>query len=420
MVAPIRRHALERLKKLLGAFPVVAITGARQVGKSTLAQMALGEVGGVYRTLDAIATRSQAIEDAEGFVGATDGLTVIDEIQLVPGLLRAIKLSVDIDRRPGRFLITGSANLLKMRTVTESLAGRSAWLELGPLSWPEIVGAPMPRVLDVAFAAKDASEFLSAVAKPSSHLAEATRIRAIAGGMPPTLGLDSDLRREWYDGYRQTFIERDLRQLSQIENLPEFSRLLSLAMLRTGGVLNKSDLGSDAGLAYPTLRRYLGILEVAYQVWELAPYFVNAGKRLVKTPKLYAGDVGMAAHIANIRSWDDATSMARDGALLETWVMNEIVAANQLAEVRSSLAYWRRSAGPEVDCVLERGDAVVGIEVKATGTVSSSDTRGLRALRDDLGPRFRLGIVAHTGLRAEVLDSRLVTLPIASLLGATG
>ncbi len=410
------RHATARLRELLGTFPVVGLTGARQVGKTTLARMLLDETAGTYRTLDAVLARTQAQSDPEGFVQADD-LAVIDEVQLAPDLLRAIKLTVDRDRRPGRFLITGSANLLRMRTVTETLAGRSAWYELGPLTWSEIERRPIPGTIDAAFAAASADAYVRTTEQAGPSAAAGARRRAIEGGMPPTLGLSARTRRDWYDGYRQTFLERDLRQLATIENLPEFSRLLSLSLLRTGGVLNKHELAADAALKDPTARRYLNILEVACQLHELPPFLPNIGKRLVKSSKLYAGDVGMAAYVANIASWDDAVSMGREGALLETWVVDELRTIDGLSDSRSSMMYLRRSHGPEVDIVFERGTRVVAIEIKASATVSARDLAGLRTLRDDLGERFRLGILACLGEAPEVVDRSLCVVPIASLLG---
>jgi len=419
MADVLPRHAGDRLIELLEAFPVAALTGARQVGKTTLAQLVVERVGGTFRTLDAVLSRTRALEDPEGFV-AVDGLLVIDEIQLVPDLMRAVKLAVDRDRRPGRFLITGSAKLLRMRQVSETLAGRSAWLELGPLTWSEIARSPRPTTLDDAFAAAGAAEFVGALRPPPPDHARTARRRAVEGGMPPTLGRSAGVRRAWYEGYRQTFLERDLRQLSDIANLPEFSRLLSLAMLHSGGVLNKHELAGDAALKYATARRYLDLLGVACQLWELPPFLPNIGKRLVKSPKLYAGDVGLAAHIANIRSWEDAVSMGREGALLETLAVNELAQIDALSQARSTLTYLRRSHGPEVDLVLERGERVVAIEIKSAATVSASDFRGLRGLRDDIGARFALGVVAHLGDVAEVVDPSLCVVPLASLLGVGG
>lgn len=413
----IVRHATSRVEALLGSFPVVAITGARQVGKSTLGQQLVKSRGGTYVTLDDISVRSHALEDPRGFVaGQRGGLCVIDEIQLAPELLRAIKIEVDRDRTPGRFLITGSANLLRMRSVTESLAGRSAWVELLPLTWSELAGRPRSTALDALFEARTAADFVARLKPSPRGAANQIRLRAVAGGMPGTLHLAAETRGVWYESYRQTFLERDLRQISQIASLPEFNRLLSLAALRSANLLNKSGLAADAGLSHATLRRYLDILEVAYQFFELTPYFANLGKRLVKTPKLYGTDVGLVAHLAAIRSWDEAVAAGRSGALFETWAVNEIRTIEQLSARPSVLSFWRTSTGSEVDLVLERGTAIAAIEFKASATVTRADTAPLRELRGLLGKRFRLGAVAYLGDSIEVLDPTLCLVPVAALL----
>lgn len=180
-----------------------------------------------------------------------------------------------------------------------------------------------------------------------------------------------------------------------------------------------SDLGADAALGYSTSRRYLNILEVAYQVFELHPFYADLGKRLVKRPKLYANDVGMAAHVANVDSWEAADASIRAGALFETWVVNELRALDELAARRSSVHFWRTSAGAEADVVVERGTAAVAIEIKASATLRWKETLGIRALRDGLGERFTLGVIAYLGDEVRVLDDRLVLAPVASLLGVT-
>lgn len=248
-----------------------------------------------------------------------------------------------------------------------------------------MVRKPCPGTIDRAFEAADAAAFARRFAAvPARRIAEA-RERAVAGGMPATLGLTSAARRAWYDGYRQTFLERDLRQLGRIENLPEFVRLLSLAALRTGGLLNKSALAAEAGLPHPTLRRYLNLLEVAQPFHELPPFHANLRKRLVKTPKLYATDVRLAAHLGGIESWSEATTRAREGALFETWAIRELLALDRLSSRPTRPCFWRTSTGREVDLVIERGREVVAFEIKAASEVGAADTAGLRDLRDALG-----------------------------------
>ncbi len=412
----LKRHALDLIVGHLGVFRVIVLTGARQVGKSTLAHMVLDRTPGTYLTLDDPVTLERATRDPDGLVASRDGLLVIDEVQRAPDLLRAIKLVVDRDPSPGSFLLTGSANLLGLRNVTESLAGRAIYLELLPLSWSEIVGAPCPTTIDDAFAAGSAQDFLSTLRLPSAESAAGARERALAGGMPEAYGLDVGLRWSWYQSYRTTFLERDLRQLSEISNVPDFNRLTSLALLRSAGLLNKSNLAVDAQLSRPTVDRYLNILQVAYQIRLLYPYFANPTKRLVKSPRLYAVDSGAAAWAANAVDWRAAAVSGREGSLLETFAVSDIIAWDGLSSP-SRYSFWRTSAGAEVDLVIERGDTVVAIEFKSASGLRWNDLSGLRALRGDLGARFKLGIVANLGGEAREVDDRIVAVPLASLLG---
>lgn len=410
------RHATEVVLKRLGAFRVVVVTGARQVGKSTLARLVLERVGGVYLTLDDPLTLSEAMHDPDGLVAGARGLTVIDEVQRAPDVLRAVKLAVDRDPQPGRFLLTGSANLLTMRTVTESLAGRAAYLELLPLAWSEIAGAPRPSTVDDAFVVASAEEFLAALPPPLPEAAGMVRERVLAGGMPEVVTLDAQSRRAWYESYRVSFLERDLRQLSEIGKVPEFGRVMSLALLRTASLLNKSDLAADAHVAPPTVDRYLDLLQVAYQIRLLSPFFTNVAKRLVKSPRVFAVDTGAAAWAANAYDWRAAAAAGKDGALLETFVLSDIIAWDGL-KGESRYHFWRTGAGAEVDLVVERGEQVVAIEAKGAVTLGRHDFSGLRALRGDLGARFRLGMVAYLGHEPRVIDETLVAVPLTSLLG---
>lgn len=412
----LSRHATDVVRQRLDSFRVVVVTGARQVGKSTLARLVLERRGGTYLTLDDPLTLSQAVEDPDGLISQGTGLTVIDEIQRVPDLLRAVKLAVDRDPSPGRFLLTGSANILNLRSVSESLAGRAVYLELLPLSWSEIAARPRPSTLDVAFQAPSAEAFAAAVAPGLPDDAERARERALAGGMPEAHALRPEDRRVWYESYRRTFLERDLRQLSEITNVPEFGRLTSLALLRTASLLNKSQLASDAKVSHTTANRYLSLLEVAYQIRLLAPYFPNVGKRLVKSPKLFVIDSGAASWAANAWDWRAAVASGRDGALMETFAVSDLIAWDGLSGA-SRYHFWRTSAGAEVDLVVERGDRIVAIEMKAARSLGHRDTSGLRALQGDAGPRFQLGMLAYLGDQVRVLGEKLVAVPLSSLLG---
>jgi len=413
----IPRHASLAVSRLLDVFRIVVVTGARQVGKSTLARLVGESRSATYLTLDDPLTLSEATGDPDGFVSTSRGMTVIDEVQRLPDLLRAVKLAVDRDPSPGRFLLTGSANLLGMRAVTESLAGRAAYLELLPLSWSEINRMPVPRSLDAAFSAASAEEFAASLLLVQQDVAEEVRHRVLSGGMPEAHRLDADSRRIWYESYRKTFLEGDLRQLSDISSIPEFGRVLSLALLRTGGLLNKSDIAADAQVSHSTVDRYLGLLQVAYQVRLLSPFFANLAKRLVKSPKLYAVDVGAAAWAANAYDWRAVVAAAKEGPLLETFVLSDVIAWDGLAGA-SRYHFWRTGAGAEVDLLVERGEKVVAVEVKGTAKLTGRDLSGLRALRQDLGDRLQLGILAYLGTEARVVDRHLVAVPLASFLGA--
>jgi hypothetical protein len=412
------RHATAIVCRRLDTFRVVVVSGARQVGKSTLARLVLDRRDGTYLTLDDPLILSQAAEDPDGLVAGRDGLTVIDEVQRAPDLLRAVKLEVDRDPRPGRFLLTGSANLLGLRSVTESLAGRAVYLELLPLAWSEIAGSPPPSTLDAAFSAASAEDLAAALPQGVAARAELARERALAGGMPEAHALSPEDRRAWYDSYRRTFLERDLRQLSDISSVPEFGRLTNLTLLRTASLLNKSQLAADAKLSHTTADRYLGLLEVAYQIRLLQPYFPNVTKRLVKSPKLFAVDSGAAAWAINAWDWRAAAAAGRDGALLETFAISDVISWDGLTGA-SRYYFWRTAAGAEVDLVVERGDRIVAVEVKAARSLRHRDMSGLRALQSDTGPRFQMGLLAYLGDEVRVLGERLVALPLAILLGVS-
>ncbi|PKQ16386.1 MAG: hypothetical protein CVT67_05400 [Actinobacteria bacterium HGW-Actinobacteria-7] len=420
----IPRHLTAVVDRLLQDFRVVVITGPRQVGKSTLAQAVLRGRPGTYLTLDQPDIRERALADPTGLVNAgNEGTTVIDEVQLAPELLRAVKLAVDRDERPGAFLLTGSANLLRMRDVSETLAGRAAYVELPPLTLSERVGLPAPLSIDAAFTAPSAEEFLASIPLPSGASTAVLRDQlcdaVIEGGMPGVIGMGSEPRRNWYSAYLSTFVERDLWQLGRVDDLLAFRRLYSLALLRTSGLLNRADLASDAALDQRTVNRYLDLLDLGYQTRMLAPFSANLGKRLVKMPKVYARDSGMAAHVMRIDAWAAAESAGLSGQLFETWMLGELSALESLSASASTMHFWRTAAGSEVDMLLERGTSLVGVEFKSSSTVRWNDTRGLRALRDSMGDHFRMGVIAYLGEEIRVLDDRICAVPAWALVGGT-
>jgi len=414
------RHSAEALRRSLAAFPVVMLTGARQVGKSTLVQSLIGPRWRArYLTLDDRTTLDAALRDPDGFLAGADGPIVVDEVQRAPDLLRAIKLVVDRDRRPGRFLLTGSAHLVSLSRVAETLAGRAAVHVLHPLSWAEMGRRPPPRLIDDLFDCRSASDLLRRWPRraPASRRAELAE-RVLWGGFPtPALMRDRRTRRLWFESYRQTYVERDLRDLSDIANLPDFSRLLVLAAMRTGQMLNVSELARTVQLPTTTVRRYMNLLTLTHQVFALEPYAANVGKRLVKTPKLYLTDTGLACHLAVADSFQTLERQERIGPLVETWAVSEMKKGLALQPGGTHLWYWRVQHGPEADLLLERGGEVVAIEVKWGRGISPSDLQGLRSCADALGKRFNLGVLVHSGEEALAIDRRTVAVPFSIFFG---
>lgn len=417
----IERHIQERITESLQDFPVVLITGARQVGKSTLAQALLSEAWrATYLTLDDRTVLDAVLRDPDGFIDGNPPPLILDEVQRAPDLLRAIKRAVDRDRKPGCYLLTGSANLMTLRTVSESLAGRVALHTLYPFSWSELVGQKNPSgILDYLFESDHAGVLIERLPRGTVPvLREDIMDRILAGGYPtPALMESVRSRSRWFASYRQTYLERDLRDLANIEYLPEFNRLLSLAAVRTGQLLNYADISRDLGLPYTTLRRYIGLLEVTYQIHLVQPYFANIGKRLMKTPKMHFADTGMACHLGAVEEWSFLERQGRTGALVETWVAAELQKMMDLCDRQTRLLFWRTHAGQEVDFVIERGESLVGIEVKWTKKVNDRDLAGLRSCRGYLGDRLRMSVLLYPGDTVVALDDRTVAIPMSVFFG---
>lgn len=414
----IPRHIKPLVVEALRHFPVAAILGARQVGKSTLAQdLPARSWRARYLTLDEFALLEAAQRDPDGFVDGLAPPVILDEVQRAPEVLRSVKRVVDRERRPGLFLLTGSANLMTLKSVSESLAGRVALFELHPFSFSELARrASASRTLDLLFASATAKEFVQKLSrrKPPASRAEVTR-RLLGGGYPvPSLMKPGRARKQWFESYRQTYLERDLRDVASILRLPDFGRLLRAVAVHTSTMLNTAALSRELGIPINTVRRYLGLMETTYQVFTVRPYFVNIKKRLVKTPKLYFSDTGMAAHLTVSEDWETLEAQGRAGAMVETWVAGELRKAVGLCERRTEIHYWRTHAGREVDFILARGEQLAAVEVKWGRRMAGSDLAGIKGCRDDLAGRLGLGVVLYSGEHAFALDDRTAAVPLGA------
>ncbi|HCX34904.1 MAG TPA: ATPase, partial [Rhodocyclaceae bacterium] len=343
--ANLPRLVAQSLAERLGVMPAVVVTGARQTGKSTLAQeLAPGKRR--YFSLDDLDVADAARRDPELLVGGDQPVT-LDEVQREPDLLRAVKRAIDRKRRPGQFLLTGSANLLLMRQVSESLAGRASYLTLWPMTRREQLGLGRCGLWNELLAARDEDWLDLLSAEPDKP--EDWRVLARRGGFPtPAVHMRTARERSvWFDGYVRTYLERDLQELSSIVALPDFRRLMRAVCLRLGQLVNQTELGRDVALAQPTVHRYLNLLETSYQLVRLPAYAVNRTKRLIKSPKLYWGDTGVALHLGG--------SNEPGGAHLENLVLHDLLAWRDARLDRAEVCYWRTAIGEEVDFVIEAG-----------------------------------------------------------------
>lgn len=385
---------------------VVVVNGARQVGKSTLAEHALRRVpGGASRFLDDPLTRAAAVDDPIRFL-QHDGLMLIDEVQRVPELWLAIKNTVDRDPRPGRFLLTGSARLLALRSLPDALPGRAETIELWPLSQGEIDEEP-DGFVDAVFRAGAELRVTDSDLRRSGYLHRAAR-----GGYPEAVRRETPRRRaRFFEGYLADILTRDVVQVADIRHTSEMRRLIALLAAQTGGLLNVRRLAGELGLSAPTVRSYLDILETVFLVSLLPAWSANATTRAVAVPKVIFNDVGLAAHLTT-----GAVGDARTGGLIENFVLGELARQLTWSTTSARLHHYRDRDQYEVDAVLENNAGhVVGIEVKAAETVRSDDFRGLRHLQRRLGPRFRAGVVLYCGNQQLSFGSDLACLPISAL-----
>jgi uncharacterized protein len=388
----------------------VALLGARQVGKSTLAQdLVRSEYPARYISLDDEAALNTALMDPRGFIAGISGPAVIDEIQRAPRLLLAIKERLDRDQTRGQFLLTGSANLLTLPTVADALPGRVEYITLWPLSQGELRGVA-EGFIDTLFQGR----FPEITKAPVGRLAVASLLST--GGYPELVGRGARGRSRFFSSYVASIIGREIGAIASLRNVENVERLLHLLAARSGELANFGGMAGALGVDAHTVRSHTKILEDLFLVRRLRPWMSNLGSRHVKTPKLYVVDCGLLAFLIRASERRIVEDGAIFGMMLESFVAMELLRQCDWARELVSLFHYRDKEQREVDVVMESdGGQVVGVEVKATATPSRQDFAGLRYLRDKLGTRFKAGAVLYTGSDTLPYGDRLAAVPLTGL-----
>lgn len=401
------RFVERRAEEALGDTPVVLIVGPRRAGKTTLVRK-MGDGDRTYSTLDDQTVLEAAQSDPAGFIRGLDR-AIIDEIQRAPDLLLAIKKTVDEDYRPGRFLLTGSANVLTLPRVADSLAGRMETIRMLPLAQAEIANRA-PTFLERLFEGRLQSQMESVV---GDELIQTV----LRGGFPEAIGRESERRRQdWARSYLTSILTRDLRDIAEIEKLTELPKFVRLLAEHSGQLVNYSQLAGGINVNQRTAHRYVGLLEQVFLIATLQPWFTNTLKRIVKTPKLHFLDSGLLAAARGLTFDRIKADRGPFGALLESFVFSEVLKLMTASDLRLTPHHYRDRDTREVDIVLERDDGMVAaIEVKASATVKAGDFSGLRALADACGDRFAFGVVLYDSTDVVSFGDRLAAAPLSSL-----
>jgi predicted AAA+ superfamily ATPase len=409
----IHRHITDQVKEALTDTPAVLVNGARQTGKSTLVQSEdLGEQDRQYLTFDDPGVLAAAKGDPNGFVAGLRPRVTLDEIQHLPELFPVIKAAIDRKRQPGRFLLTGSANVMLLPKLSESLAGRMEMVTVRPFSQGEINGT-RETFVDALFSKQSAVWSGKSTVVAREELLETV----LAGGYPLAVARHNASRRNaWFRSYVMTMLQRDLRDLANISDLTAVPRLLSVVAARVGGLLNFADLSRTMGMPQTTLKRYFALLESTFLVQLLRPWSTNLGQRVIQTPKVYLNDTGLLSYLLGITVDRIKTEGTLAGTALENFVLMELRKQSSWSTTRPEILYWRTASGQEVDVVLEdRTGRVAGIEVKAAATLSSGDVRGLQALASTVGKKWVRGVVLYTGTDVIPYANKIHGVPITHL-----
>jgi len=397
------------LKAAISEHSIIVLIGARQVGKSTLLKNETPFKDWNYKNLDDYDTLYQAEQNPES-LWTGEKRIVLDEVQKSKKLLPSVKLAIDSYCKECRFILSGSANILLMKSISESLAGRAVYFNLLPMTIGEITGKPPSNTLRKLFLGEVENLTYN---ENNIQIKDGFSLKHIIwkGFMPPLLRFTTDTAiLEWWEGFITTYLERDLRQLSQIESLPDFRRLMGAIAIRCGKILNQTEVSRDTGIPQPTAHRYLNLLETSFMIERIPPYFVNRTKRLIKSPKLLFLDSGLASFLSGYFTPDSLFSSREAGGIFETVVFMHLKALSQLITPRPMIFHWRTVTGKEVDFVLSWGNKLIAVEAKLTEKPKYGDISNLRLFMEEY-PETSAGILVHMGNEIKLMDKRIVAIP---------
>jgi predicted AAA+ superfamily ATPase len=403
------RHIKKLLEKALGRSPIVLLNGARQVGKSTLAHQIQQESPYTYLTFDDEVVYAAAKNDPAGFVAQLTKPVIIDEVQRVPELFLPLKIDVDNNRTPGRYLLTGSANPLLIPRLGDSLAGRMEIVELMPLSQGEIIGQ-QETCIDNLFLDRP-------LAQPQGHLSrEELYARIIRGGYPSVQTMDDEDADAWMRSYINLLLQRDIKDLAQIEKITELPNLLTILAHRSSNLLNVAEVARDCKMVTQTVHRYMSLLETIFLITLHQPWHTNLSLRFIKSPKMYMVDTGLLSYLTGLTVERSKQEQVLMGKIIENFIVMELKKAATWSITKPAFYHFRTSDGKEVDIILEnRAGQIIAIEIKASNTVNAHDFKGIKFLQEKVPHRLIKGIVLYSGSQMVPFGNNLYAVPIPYL-----